>query len=43
MKLDRGARIAAPGGRKPIMPKLDTRGEHIRPLMPGDPGYDEIY
>lgn len=28
---------------EPIMPKLDTRGEHVRPLMPGDDGYDEIY
>lgn len=28
---------------QPTLAKLDLRGGQIRPLMPGDPGYDETY
>ncbi len=28
---------------EPILAKLDMRGERIRPLMPGDPGYEQSY
>jgi len=33
------------GGKRvePILAKLDMRGDRIRPLMPGDPGYEETY
>lgn len=37
--------LAALGGRRvePVLAKLDTRGGRIRPLMPGDEGYDDVY
>ncbi|MCG8468441.1 MAG: NUDIX domain-containing protein [Gemmatimonadetes bacterium] len=28
---------------EPILAKLDIRGDHIRPVMPGDDGYEEAY
>ncbi len=37
------ATIAACGGRdvRPVTPRLEVQGDRVRPLVPGDPGYEE--